>query len=70
MKDTIKNSIIGAFAIFGFVALISSSNTAPIPNDEYKFELMVSNTTYAAYVLNKQTGEVKFYNDGKEKLKE
>ena len=29
MKDTIKNSIIGAFAIFGLVALISSSNTAP-----------------------------------------
>ena len=29
MKDTIKNSIIGAFAIFGFVALISSFNTAP-----------------------------------------
>ena len=27
MKDTIKNSIIGAFAIFGLVALISSSNT-------------------------------------------
>lgn len=29
MKDTIKNSIIGLFAIFGFVALISSSNNAP-----------------------------------------
>ena len=29
MKNTIKNSIIGAFAIFGFVALISSSNTTP-----------------------------------------
>ena len=29
MKDTIKNSIIGAFAIFGMIALISSSKTAP-----------------------------------------
>ena len=28
MKDTIKNSIIGAFAIFGLVTLISSSNNA------------------------------------------
>jgi hypothetical protein len=65
MKDTIKNSIIGAFAIFGFVALISSSNTAPTPNGENKFELKVSSTTYGAYVLNKQTGEVKFYNNGK-----
>ena len=65
MKDTIKNSIIGAFAIFGFVALISSSNTAPTPNGENKFELMVSNTTYSAYVLNKQTGEVKFYREGR-----
>ena len=29
MKDTIKNLIIGAFAIFGFITLISSSNNAP-----------------------------------------
>jgi len=29
MKDTIKNSIIGAFAIFGMVTMISSSNSAP-----------------------------------------
>ena len=28
MKDTIKNSIIVAFVIFGLVALISTSNTA------------------------------------------
>ena len=65
MKDTIKNSIIGAFAIFGFVALISSSNTVPTVSEENKYELQVSNTTYAAYVLNKQTGEVKFYNEGR-----
>jgi hypothetical protein len=38
MKDTIKNSIIGAFAIFGFVALISSSNTAQTISQETSAE--------------------------------
>tara|TARA_B100001248_G_C26995664_1_gene281042 strand:+ start:231 stop:443 length:213 start_codon:yes stop_codon:yes gene_type:complete len=69
MKDTMKNSIIGAFAIFGFITLISSSNNSPTPNDENKFELQVSNTTYCAYVLNKQTGDVKFYKEGKKFIK-
>ena len=34
MKDTIKNSIIGAFAIFGFITLISSSNINSIAYGE------------------------------------
>ena len=38
MKDTIKNSIIGAFAIFGLVALISSSNTSQPINQETSAE--------------------------------
>ena len=42
MEDTIKNSIIGAFAIFGFVALISSSNTAPtVVQKLNKFGLLI-----------------------------
>tara|TARA_B100000035_G_C20765818_1_gene450376 strand:+ start:253 stop:543 length:291 start_codon:yes stop_codon:yes gene_type:complete len=70
MKDTIKNSIIGAFAIFGFVALISSSNTAPTVIHEgtpesHVWEMAFShgtNTTEGrAYLYNKVTGEVRKY---------
>ncbi|MDC6470762.1 hypothetical protein PQZ52_02200 [Flavobacteriales bacterium] len=54
MKDTIKNSIIGAFAIFGFVALISSSNSAPTviqdgTPESHVWELHLHNTL-AAYI--------------------
>ena len=64
MKDTIKNSIIGAFAIFGLVALISSSNTAPTVIHEgsntpeshvWEFGTDASD----CYVFNKKTGEVR-----------
>ena len=42
MEDIIKNPIIGAFAIFGFVALISSSNTAPtVVQKLNKFGLLI-----------------------------
>ena len=71
MKETIKNSIIGAFAIFGFVALISSSNTAPtvIHEDSNSPESHVWDLKFAtgstsggegrAYMWNKETGEVR-----------
>ena len=73
MKDTIKNSIIGAFAIFGLVALISSSNTAPTVIHEgtpeshvWQFHMNpgdgVANTMH--YAINKKTGEVKKYHGG------
>ena len=72
MKDTIKNSIIGAFAIFGLVALISSSNTAPTVVHEgsntpesHVWGAISSNTTSAgaSYVVlyNKVTGESKAF---------
>ena len=69
MKDTIKNSIIGAFAIFGFVALISSSNTAPtviqegIP-ESHVYEIVVGGDYGYGYKYNKETGEVWFLNGG------
>ena len=67
MKDTIKNSIIGAFAIFGLVALISSSNTAPtvihegsnIP--ESHVWSLTTNVEGNAYSINAETGEVRVY---------
>jgi hypothetical protein len=75
MKDTIKNSIIGAFAIFGVVALISSSKTAPTVIHEgsntpdshvWEFHMNagdgVANTMH--YAINKKTGEVKKYHGG------
>jgi len=46
MKDTIKNSIILALAIFGFVSLISSSNSAPMTINECcenKFNIVAPN---------------------------
>ena len=78
MKDTIKNSIIGAFAIFGLVALISSSNTAPTVIHEgsntpesHVWEAIATPGTGAGSVIflyNKVTGESKAYmrnQDGK-----
>ena len=63
MKDTIKNSIIGAFAIFGLVALISSSNTAPTVIQEgtesHVWEF-ASSSGVNKYLYNKVTGEVRF----------
>ena len=66
MKDTIKNSIIGAFAIFGFVALISSSNTATTVIHEgsntpesHVWEMSAGGGD--AFLFNKQTGEVRIY---------
>tara|TARA_Y100000991_G_scaffold141516_2_gene106796 strand:+ start:787 stop:1086 length:300 start_codon:yes stop_codon:yes gene_type:complete len=77
MKDTIKNSIIGAFAIFGFVALISSSNTTPTVIHEgsntpesHVWEFHLSNPASGtgangmrgmAFAINKVTGEVRKY---------
>ena len=70
MKDTIKNSIIGLFAIFGLVALISSSNSAPTvihegsntPEShvwEMAFSHGTTNSEGRAYLYNKTTGEVR-----------
>ena len=71
MKDTIKNSIIGAFAIFGLVAIISSSNNAPtiIHEGSNSPESHVWDLKFAtgstsggegrAYMWNKVTGEVR-----------
>ena len=67
MNNTLKNSIVGGLAIFGLVSLISSSISPALANEEHKYEIAVSNTTYAAYVLNKQTGEITFFNSGKKK---
>ena len=70
MKDIIKNSIIGAFAIFGFVALISSSNTAPtvINNgtpESHVWQVVEAGVDGLAYRLNKETGEVFYLNGSK-----
>ena len=79
MKDTIKNSIIGAFAIFGLVALISSSNTAPTvihegsntPESHVWDALSTGggvNVSGDVILYNKVTGETKAVtrvNDGK-----
>ena len=69
MKDTIKNSIIGAFAIFGLVALISSSNTVPTvihegsntPESHVWGAIATGGGSSASYIIlyNKATGESK-----------
>tara|TARA_R110001599_G_scaffold96765_1_gene249993 strand:+ start:796 stop:1089 length:294 start_codon:yes stop_codon:yes gene_type:complete len=68
MKDTIKNSIIGVFAIFGFVALISSSNNAPTVIHEgsntpeshvWDMHSTTAGTSARVYLFNKKTGEVR-----------
>ncbi|MDC3133412.1 hypothetical protein OA958_01085 [Bacteroidota bacterium] len=69
MKETIKNSLIGAFAIFGFVALISSSNTTPTVIHEMPeshvwsmpFEKVNQNGFGHATMFNRVTGEVRLY---------
>jgi len=67
MKDTIKNSIIGLFAIFGLVALISSSNSAPTVIHEgsntpesHVWEFRSDETGGDAYLFNKVTGETRY----------
>ncbi len=69
MKDTIKNSIIGSFAIFGFVALISSSNTVPTvihdgTPESHVYEVVVGGEYAYGYRYNKVTGEVWYLNGG------
>ena len=62
MKDTIKNSIIVAFAIFGFVALISCSNNAPTVIHEGTPESHVWEMVAVgeiAFLYNKKTREVR-----------
>ena len=64
MKDTIKNSIIGAFAIFGFISLISSytenkelSSSVIIDNSNFELHKLENNTLM---IFNKQNGEVSY----------
>ena len=64
MKDTIKNSIIGAFAIFGFITLISSytenkelSSSVVIDNSNFEMHKLENNTLM---IFNKQNGEVSY----------
>ena len=64
MKDTIKNSIIGAFAIFGFITLISSytenkelSSSVVIDNSNFEMHKLENNTFM---IFNKQNGEVSY----------
>ena len=64
MKDTIKNSIIGAFAIFGFISLISSytenkelSSSVVIDNSNFEMHKLENNTLM---IFNKQNGEVSY----------
>jgi hypothetical protein len=63
MKDTIKNSIIGAFAIFGFVALISSYSEYGAYEPKGVWEMHIGNDG-RPYSLNATTGEVRKYNIG------
>jgi hypothetical protein len=73
MKDTIKNSIILALAIFGFVSLISSSNSAPMTINECcenKFNIVApASGGYGVYMVNMQTGETWWINGKNTKVK-
>ena len=64
MKDTIKNSIIGAFAIFGFISLISSytknkelSSSVVIDNSNFEMHKLENNTLM---IFDKQNGIVSY----------
>ena len=70
MKDTIKNSIIGAFAIFGFISLISSFTEYKELNNSLvsesligKYQLQINpvkadNSTNGYAVIDTETGDV------------
>ena len=67
MKDTIKNSIIGAFALFGLLAIISGTTTQPTTHEttfgtpeSHVWEFALSGNR--AYNINKVTGEVRKHN--------
>ena len=72
MKDTIKNSIIGAFALFGLLAIISGTTTQPTTHETthgtpeshvWSFHLDGGAAGNSAYSINAVTGEVRKYND-------
>ena len=71
MKDTIKNSIIGVFAIFGFITLISSSNTVPTIVQGTKLQIYDvvagGGASTGAYRINKETGDTWYINNTKAK---
>ena len=72
MKDTIKNSIIGAFAIFGFITLTSrANNSSTVLNDqENKFNIVAGGGEGSGvYMLNMQTGETWWINGKNTKVK-
>lgn len=72
MKDTIKNSIIRAFAIFGFITLTSSANnSSTVLNDqENKFNIVAGGGEGSGvYMLNMQTGETWWINGKNTKVK-
>ena len=66
MKDTIKNSIIGAFALFGLLAIISGNTTQQTTQEptcgtpESHIWSMV-NVGGRAYSINAKTGAVRHY---------
>ena len=72
MKETIKNSLVGVLAIFGFITFFSSSNTAPTiihegsnTPESHVWEMhIVQGGEYSgrAFAINKKTGEVRKYN--------
>ena len=73
MKDTIKNSIIGAFAIFGFISLISSFTENKELNNSLvsesligKYQLQINptitdNSTNGYVVIDTETGDIYEY---------
>ncbi len=65
MKETIKNSIIGAFALFGLFAVISAATTQNTNEttcgtpESHEWEIYRQTESHYTYLLNKRTGEVK-----------
>ena len=73
MKN-IKETIIGVFAVIGFVVIASgftTNNEAQQPTygtpESHVWELKATNTAQWMYAINKVTGEVKYIKAGVEK---
>jgi hypothetical protein len=79
MKDTFKNSIVVALAVFGLITFLSSATNSPAVTHDipatHIWSLTASATTGEVYRINALTGEVMLYTtlrslDGTKGLKE
>lgn len=81
MKTSIKDIVIGAFAVIGFYVVVTGFNSpqaepqeqaelqvVSLTPESHKWELVRSEGSSTAIIYNKETGEIVAYNVSNEKI--